>query len=649
MSTAESGSPPEAKKIRIEEERGQSDQGAGSVSELPTVSTENIAIQKTATNETTECTAVTEVDVGIFEYISPSIPGFTGIMKERIHDFLVNEVDRDGKTVHLESTEVPKPQKPAAKDGSVEEPSLSQEEIRSLVEKVVGKETADAIQAMLENPADKKATVTCPPQDDKQQRTETHQLFKEHFKNKLMTTTQDGSIVVRWWRPSDKNDKRTMKDEFEALGGTYLQFSLYKENKDTMEAVNTICKTCRLAPKSLSYAGTKDRRAITVQNVTAYHALAEKLARSQEVLNRQGIYVANFKYVKNALKLGDLKGNRFGIVLRNVAGASQETIEESLKHLKENGFINYYGMQRFGTGSISTHTVGQHVLKGNWKEAINLILKPRASDRYDWARARKIWEDTQDPERAIQAFPRKANLEIGVLKKLKQNPTDFSGAFSSIPRNMRLMYVHAYQSFVWNHAASERIRLYGAKNVVVGDIVLLNGDLNEIEEDELVNTPKQQVKLVTEEDLEMYTIFDVVLPQPGFDVIYPDNATFAVYQKIMAQDGLDPNNMVTANKEYRLPGTYRRLLGMPSEIEWSFIRYDDPTMKLCRTDADILNGADELESNEGQYLGLRLYLSLAASQYATMVLREVMKQQTSAAYHTTLKRARDEDVGQEAK
>jgi tRNA pseudouridine13 synthase len=50
--------------------------------------------------------------------------------------------------------------------------------------------------------------------------------------------------------------------------------------------------------------------------------------------------------------------------------------------LKANGFINYYGMQRFGTGSISTHTVGQHVLKGDWKEAINLILKPRASGKF---------------------------------------------------------------------------------------------------------------------------------------------------------------------------------------------------------------------------------------------------------------------------
>jgi tRNA pseudouridine13 synthase len=53
---------------------------------------------------------------------------------------------------------------------------------------------------------------------------------------------------------------------------------------------------------------------------------------------------------------------------------------------------------------------------------------------------------------------------------------------------MRLMYVHAYQSFVWNHAASERIRLYGTKNVVVGDIVLLDGELNEVDEDEPVNT-----------------------------------------------------------------------------------------------------------------------------------------------------------------
>ncbi|KAJ2963867.1 hypothetical protein NQZ79_g1127 [Umbelopsis isabellina] len=597
---------------------------------------------------------ITEEQVGVVQYISPNLTGFTGIIKDRMTDFLVNEVDKDGHVVHLESTDIPKPQRTEKEESNGSESNKpTDDELYSKMDELMDSETTSKIKDMLSNPEDKKASVECPAQDDKQKRTDTHLFFKTYFKNKLVTTTVDGKIVVRWWRPSDKHgfnekqDKRALKDEFEALGGDYLQFSMYKENIDTMEAVNILCKFCRIGPKSVGYAGTKDKRAITVQNVTAYHARAENLARAQEALNRKGIYVANFKYVKNALSLGDLSGNRFGIVLRDVAGASEDDIEKSLESLKNKGFINYYGMQRFGTGSIPTHAVGRCVLNGDWKLAIDYILMPRSTDRSDWAKARRIWIDTHDADLALKYFPRQATLEISVLKQLKKNPTDFARAFGSIPRNMRLMYVHAYQSYVWNHAASERIRLYGSEKVVVGDLVSLSNDMDLSETTQESENTKPLVKVVTEDDLDTFTIFDVVLPQPGTKILYPANEVLDVYKSIMKPDNIDPLNMNIPNQEYRLPGAYRALLAKPSQLDWSFIRYDDPNKKLCRTDADILKGEAELTSTEGQYLALRLNLSLSTSQYATMALREIMKQQTSAGYHAGLKRTRNKDESDE--
>lgn len=43
---------------------------------------------------------------GITEYVCPDNLGFTGVLKQRYTDFLVNEIGLDGEVVHLRSTEV---------------------------------------------------------------------------------------------------------------------------------------------------------------------------------------------------------------------------------------------------------------------------------------------------------------------------------------------------------------------------------------------------------------------------------------------------------------------------------------------------------------------------------------------------------------
>lgn len=53
-----------------------------------------------------------------------------------------------------------------------------------------------------------------------------------------------------------------------------------------------------------------------------------------------------------------------------------------------------------------------------------------------------------------------------------QGASDHVGALQQIPRNMRSLFLHALQSFLWNKAASHRVEAFGVEGVQVGDLVL---------------------------------------------------------------------------------------------------------------------------------------------------------------------------------
>jgi tRNA(Glu) U13 pseudouridine synthase TruD len=93
-------------------------------------------------------------------------------------------------------------------------------------------------------------------------------------------------------------------------------------------------------------------------------------------------------------------------------------------------------------------------------------------------------------EYALALLDRRDRLEKTVLISLRNSPNDFYNAFTSISKNTRFIYIHAYQSYVWNRAVSERLRRHG-RAVLIGDLVIKAGSKQE----ELLNEDVDLVEL----------------------------------------------------------------------------------------------------------------------------------------------------------
>lgn len=398
---------------------------------------------------------------------------------------------------------------------------------------------------------------------DKTHRSEVHDFFKRNFEALLTDTVEHSDGIQRCIRVRLKPGRRERRDvdgrgrnrkgtgssgwrddkPFDSRGsiiwpdhlGKFIRFHLYKENKDTQEALGKIGKMLGLQPRSFRFAGTKDKRAVTTQQVTVFKVQASRLVALNSKLI--GIKVGDFSYVKEGLALGQLMGNRFTITLRSVVTESEDVIKAALDGLITNGFINYYGLQRFGSGSVPNHQVGAALLRGEWRNAVQLILGPREGECDNINKVREHFKEYGDIGTALRNFPRYLITERAILQRLKKYPGNYLQALMAIPRTLRLMYVHSYQSYLWNHAASMRVQKYGISRVVEGDLVYKKeapfeqGALKATSEDDgqtmssemnaccetLPEEMIQSVKIADSEDLSksLYTFEDVVLPLPG--------------------------------------------------------------------------------------------------------------------------------------
>jgi tRNA pseudouridine13 synthase len=146
-------------------------------------------------------------------------------------------------------------------------------------------------------------------------------------------------------------------------------------------------------------------------------------------------------------------GNQFEISITN---PSRSDISDFITEIRN--IPNYYGLQRFGSERLVTHLVGREIVKRNFKKAVEIFLC--YTTEYDTRFSKEIREKCRDPKNyrnVIKIIPKGMDLERNMLRSLA-NGKDYIGALRSIPINIRRLFVHAYQAFVFNRCVSDMMR-----------------------------------------------------------------------------------------------------------------------------------------------------------------------------------------------
>ncbi|MFP4111365.1 MAG: tRNA pseudouridine(13) synthase TruD [Candidatus Woesearchaeota archaeon] len=238
-------------------------------------------------------------------------------------------------------------------------------------------------------------------------------------------------------------------------GGNFALVSMKKVNYDTVRAIQHIANALKIPPKFIGFAGNKDKRAVTTQFISIMDVSSEKIKK----INLKDIKLDYIGQIDERINLGDLKGNRFKIIIRDV---SEDFLSDDIDLSK---IPNYFGEQRFSTNNS---LIGKYILTSKFKDAVFLIREGREND-------------------------------LSIIKEhLKNNPNDYVGAIRKFPKTIQKFYVHAFQSDLWNKAVDRYLENNPDTNNFDFPIIGFDSEFNDhkIEEiyDEILNEENMNLR-----------------------------------------------------------------------------------------------------------------------------------------------------------
>ena len=294
--------------------------------------------------------------------------------------------------------------------------------------------------------------------------------------------------------------------------GEFVAVKVRKTDCNTLFVGEQLAKFAGISARNMSYAGLKDRKAVTEQWFSLQMPGQPTPDFSQFSL--EGVEILDITRHQRKIRIGSLQGNHFEILLRNVEETDE--LKVRLDFLAKNGFPNYFTEQRFG----------------------------------------------RDGNNLTQAL-RWANGEI----KVKD-------------RNKRSFYLSAARSEIFNLILSKRMELDLAQQILVGDVLQLNGSHSWFVVDESEDLALLQQRLAQQDVL----LTAPLIGEEDKSAVDFENEIFAQHQALFA-----------LMRQERMKAARRPILMQPQHFQWQF------------------------EPN-----GLRLQFALPAGSYATALIRELV-------------------------
>ncbi|HEV8693455.1 MAG TPA: tRNA pseudouridine(13) synthase TruD [Lysobacter sp.] len=178
---------------------------------------------------------------------------------------------------------------------------------------------------------------------------------------------------------------------FEPSGsGEHLLLTVEKRGMNTAFAAKRIAQWARVPEMGVSYAGLKDRHAVTRQRFSVH--LPKKIAPDIAALESDELRVLDHVWHSRKLPRGALAGNRFVLVLRELRG-ERDAIEQRLQAIAKRGVPNYFGEQRFGRdGDNVANALAMFAGRRVRREQRSVLLSAARSELFNRVLAARVGE-----------------------------------------------------------------------------------------------------------------------------------------------------------------------------------------------------------------------------------------------------------------